>query len=199
MQVFTYFKDIPGLGSAPHEQLAFWQEQWASKGFEPVVLNEEHAAKNSFYPEFLKGIDNLKTTNPIEYEKACFLRHLAMTQFGGLMTDIDVYNLTLKPEDIPDVEGPLILEDHRVPCAVYGSKAGYSFLSRALLAGIPYCTYGVQSDMGVMEYLHTPVICLCYQYPNMTNKLVHCSSSAVGRDISTIRKIIEDYNRRVSA
>jgi hypothetical protein len=100
LKVYTYFQQVDKLklGKKPWHLVEYWVSHWKSRGWEPAVLTIEDAKKHPYFPEYFKWIKKVKTVNPFEYEAACFLRHLAMSVVGGgLMTDTDVFNLTLQP------------------------------------------------------------------------------------------------------
>lgn len=178
MKVYTYFEQVEELkaGTKPRELVDFWQAHWKACGWEPVVLTIEDAKKHPYFPEYYKLIKKVKTTNPFKYEAACFLRHLAMSAVGGgLMTDTDVFNLSLKPTDLPDMDRILIL-GWRVPCAVWGSAEGYEFLCKAMA---PYCKK-ISSDMHIIQYLGVPSRKWCPEYPDESEKMIHFPVSKVG-------------------
>jgi len=93
MKLFTYYAECPGISSFDAlKLLAVWREKWLAAGFEPFVLNEHIARKHPYFEELNKGLERLPSQNSPEYERACYLRHLALAQVGGgLMSDFDVF------------------------------------------------------------------------------------------------------------
>lgn len=191
MKVYTYFEQIDELkaGTKPKELVEYWVSHWKAKGWEPVVLTIEDAKKHPYFPEFFQAIKKVKTTNPFEYEAACFLRHLAMSVVGGgLMTDTDVFNLTLQPADLPDPDRMLVLGG-LVPCAVYGSSAGYEFLCKAMA---PYCAK-LSSDMHIIAHLRVPSWQWCPEYPDASGKMIHFPVSKAGlKKLGLIKKFFAE-------
>lgn len=180
MKVYTYFQQVDklNLGKKPWQLVEYWVSHWKSKGWEPVVLTIEDAKKHAYFPEYYQQIKKVKTTNPLEYEIACFLRHLAMSMVGGgLMTDTDVFNLDLNPEDLPDNDRILLLGGG-VPCAVWGNAAGYEFLCKAMS---PYCQR-LSSDMHIVQYLGVPNRRWCPEYPDAGGKMIHFPAAKIGID-----------------
>jgi len=156
----------------------YWVSHWKSKGWEPVVLTIEDAKKHPYFAEYYQQIKKVKTTNPFEYEMACFLRHLAMSVVGGgLMTDTDVFSLTLRPEELPDDDRILLLGGG-VPCAVWGNAHGYEFLCKAMA---PYCNR-LSSDMHIVQFMSVPGRYWCPEYPDTSGKMIHFPADKIGTD-----------------
>lgn len=197
MKVYTYFQQVDKfkLGKKPWYLVEYWRTHWKAKGWEPVVLTIEDAKKHPYYPEYFKWIKKVRTTNPFDYEAACFLRHLAMSAVGGgLMTDTDVFNLTLQPADLPDHDRILILGG-RIPCAVWGNDAGYEFLCKAMA---PYCKT-ISSDMHMVQFFKIPSWQWCPEYPNASGKMIHFPVSKVGLDkLEFIQRFFEKRDTKVA-
>lgn len=129
-KVFTYFQDFGSNNSNLHlELLDIFVKNWQEFGFQVEVLSEIDAKKSPIYKTFKKIVSRYPTVNSREYEKACFLRWLALAQVGGsFQTDYDVLNFGFHAEDYRR-----IISDHawigkdriinfdvgRVPCAVH--------------------------------------------------------------------------------
>lgn len=92
MKVFGYYVDVPDL--KPEDELKLtilWRERWTAAGFEPFVLNEYHAKHHPLFEQLNAVVMELPTTNPRPYERACYLRWLALAQCGGgFLSDFDV-------------------------------------------------------------------------------------------------------------
>jgi hypothetical protein len=125
--VHTYFEPVPGM-SHPTKLLDLWRESWESRGWEIHILSEDDARGHPGYKAFSDRISRYPTTNNPAYERACYMRHLAMANIGGgILVDYDVF---LRSVDVPkeDAEMPLhavILEPTRVPCAVIGNADAF--------------------------------------------------------------------------
>lgn len=133
--VFTYHEDVPGR-PYPKKLLALWKHSWESRGWETKILSEKDAKDHPGYKAFSDRISRYPTVNPPGYERACYMRHLAMgmQEGGGLMTDYDV----ILRSEAKLGEGlsaylcprfPVILEPTRVPCAVLGDDEAWADLA----------------------------------------------------------------------
>ncbi len=128
--VYTYYTK---LSEDQHKEsepmLAHWRRSWASRGWNPVVLNQLHAQCHPLFNVFTDRVKALPTANPIEYELACYQRWLAVAQMGGgFMSDYDVINYSYPAEP---VNCPLRVHeahstlDEITPSVVSGSQAGF--------------------------------------------------------------------------
>lgn len=180
-KVYTYFSEVKELrlGAKPFQLVEFWRHDWASRGWDPVVLGIDHAEAHPFFKEYYKAIKKVKSPNPFNYESACFLRHLAMSAVGGgFMVDTDVFNLSLNPEDLPKSDSPLLLWGGFVPCAIVASANGYEYLCRSMA---PYCQQ-FSSDMHIMSFFRIPYYGLCTEPPDTSGKIMHFSANKIGID-----------------
>lgn len=110
----------------PSKLLDLWRESWEKAGWTTRILSEEDAKSHPGYEAYSYRISRYPTVNNPAYERACYMRHLAMANNeGGLLTDYDV--LLMQP-DVPlpsPSSTPLILEPTRVPCAVMGDADAF--------------------------------------------------------------------------
>lgn len=128
-EVFSYYQRATKRDDLP--LIKMWSENWAARGFEPVVLCEEDAKLHPGYEYFRAIIRRFPTVNPTLYEQACFLRHLAMAKRGGLLLDYDVFNVGLTPEGLRALmfgDAPVFLEPTRCPCAVFGNAKAFDYI-----------------------------------------------------------------------
>lgn len=107
MKIFTYCQfvnptQIPCSGEI--RLMNLWRDSWSKIGFEPVVLNEYYARGHAFFADYDKVISALPSVNPPGYDRACFLRWLAManaplvdTRELFLMSDYDVMGYHPEP------------------------------------------------------------------------------------------------------
>lgn len=105
--VFTYYMPVPGLWpeDTQFRLIEIWKKSWAKHGWNPVVLNEDHAKKHSRYADFKKRFWEFPTEYGHDYEGACFMRYVAASAMGGgMMTDYDVINYGLRPEHVGELE-----------------------------------------------------------------------------------------------
>lgn len=134
MKVYTYYSHVDELDPEHEVKLILlWKRTWAKCGYEPVVIGESHARSSRDYEEFNKRITLLPSINPSGYDRACYLRWLAMAQIGGLMTDYDVmlYDQNWKPRK--SQEGFVSYQRH-VPAVVYGTGKQYQQMVDAIMS-----------------------------------------------------------------
>lgn len=107
MKIHTYYTDC--IGHNPEDEfklICLWREAWSAQGLEPVVLNEWQARQHPRFAEFNNHVSQLPTINSPAYERACFLRWLALAAVGGgLMADYDVFPVT--PEAASIIAGSI--------------------------------------------------------------------------------------------
>lgn len=163
--VYSYYQPVPGL-PVPGRLLALWAKSWQDKGWTPKVLNEEHARSHPGFEYFEKRISRFPTINNRAYERACFLRHLAMANIGGgLIVDYDV--LLMSTED-PGQFGklpprPVIFEPTRVPCAVLGDGNAFEELCDILCEYEPKHEQHV-SDMTIVRKTNLQAESYCVEH-----------------------------------
>lgn len=132
--VYTYHEPVQGLPPAGR-LLELWKKNWTEFGFEPVILSEKDAREHPGFSYFVERISRYPTSNPPAYERACFVRHLALANVGGgLLVDYDVIcREPCFPGDIDKFpDHPVLLEPTRVPCAVLGSAKAFEDLCDVL-------------------------------------------------------------------
>ena len=202
MKVFTYYSEIDdahyGLKpSCESSLIQLWKASWSKHGWEPVVLTEKDAASHPKFEAFSARVYRHPTSNPREYERACFLRWLAMVQVGGgVMVDYDVMNYGLQPGMFMSLTpAKLLLLDRYIPCAVAGHADAY----RAACA----LFYGYQPHPGETQVSDMTILArnrnafgnwqVCYQYglPGWEKApLVHYATATMPRPkAETIRKV----------
>src|SRR5687767_13866136 len=77
--IFSYFVSLPDLDLVNERLLvSLWIDRWRAAGLTPIVLNEYHARKHPIFPEFDAAVSKLPSVNPKGYDRACFLRWLAV-------------------------------------------------------------------------------------------------------------------------
>lgn len=125
-EIYTYYDPIPG-GEDQTSLIELWSELWTKQGWKPVVLNRKVAERSLKYARYVETVGKFPTVNSLEYELACYIRHLAMFVVGGgLLTDYDVMPVKFTPEDAKSYKRTMtILEPTRVPCALIGKKSGF--------------------------------------------------------------------------
>lgn len=126
--IYTYHMPIAGLAEAS-ALLALWRELWTVQGWNPIVLTEADAASNPQFKPYRAVVSALPTVNHPAYERACYMRHLAMVERkGGFLVDYDVMPRRFTPADAraaSEDRGMTFFEPTRVPCALKGGVAGF--------------------------------------------------------------------------
>jgi hypothetical protein len=132
MRIFTYFESLASLNVEDNLRLVnLWRRHHQALGYTPIVLQEWHARSSPMFQDFDARICALPSINPAGYDRACYLRWLAMTKTGGgIMMDFDVM-LYVKPEalflliDQYRGKGLAVLQNF-VPSMVMGQELDYS-------------------------------------------------------------------------
>lgn len=178
--IYTYFSPI--LGSYD-KILDLWFEKWQGFGYSANCINLIDLKLPTIY-------DNIPTTNPKEYELACFYRWYYAREYARsspvFITDNDVFPLSPFTPKINH-----ILERNKVPCAVYGDYNFYNNLCNNLEAW-----YIQELSTGAK---HISDMCLIQKYGNIPTQdltmgadhteirpLLHCSYGSVSKK-STIK------------
>lgn len=93
MKIFTYHINVSPEGLENELRLiTLWRNVWQTRGIETVVLSEFHARQHPYFSEYDAAISKLPTVNSVLYERACYLRWLALAQVGGgFISDYDVF------------------------------------------------------------------------------------------------------------
>jgi len=115
------------MGS-PTALLNLWARSWEKAGYETALLHEKDAKDHPGYKYFEERVSKFPTVNPPAYERACYMRHMAMANVPGatLLVDYDVIpNPRGKPYKFPLPSGIICLEPTRVPCAMFGTQSGF--------------------------------------------------------------------------
>lgn len=111
MNVYTYYQTLNGVYPEVYLQAKFeedrelatlevWKDSWKKAGFIPQVLNELDAKKHPRFEYFSRKFSQLPTPYEITWQRACFMRWVAMSVVGGLLLDYDVINYSFSPSDL---------------------------------------------------------------------------------------------------
>lgn len=122
--IHTYFVQALDEYETELRLLLLWQNWWRDRGYTTVVLNETHAERHPKYAEFRAKTDRFWSQNPRPYERACWLRWLALevaieTTLIGAMCDYDVFPRALTP--IPVDGEQFTIFEPGVPCLASGT------------------------------------------------------------------------------
>ena len=151
-KVYTYYVQSPNLPDYT-PLIDLWKHSWASQGWEPTLLNEDHARANPLYEKVKAHVSQLPTVNDLTYTVNDYLRWLALDAVGGgLATDSDVINYRFRPKSLKP--GSLVFYEvdggDPVPSMVYADKEGGQTIAEAILSysaddavdigGKPHCS-----------------------------------------------------------
>lgn len=184
-KIYTYFDKDPTLHGFD-TVLEIWNQRWSLAGWEPVVLTEKDAQKHVNFEAANAKIESFPTVNPKVYERACWLRWLAIEAAGGgLMVDSDVLPVRFTPFVLPNVDQTTILDHGRVPCAVLvvGDSVSQEILNGDHKIGL-YNGQPHYSDMIMFQASSIPMVPMGKALVDPgweTLPLVHLSSDALHR------------------
>lgn len=151
--IHTFFHSL-----APHEDavLALWKDEWYNAGFDPVVLNLEHAKKNPYFTEVEEILTPLHGSTG--YDSLCFYRWLAMAMVegGGWMTDHDTFPTNIRPLDLAILPrmGAFTSYEGHIPSFMAGSAEEWDRVSHLIIKMIPMIPENMgKSDMHALLML----------------------------------------------
>lgn len=124
--VYTYYDPVPThYGPTEHVTILLWRKSWQQSEFLPIILTHQHAEAHPRYEEFSRLIANFPSTNSMGYDRACWLRWLALAQVGGgLMTDYDTIARAFSPEFLALPDDVTVIDRGGVPCCVHATAEG---------------------------------------------------------------------------
>lgn len=142
MNIYTYYDKITNHpGSRFDNQdlmIDIWSKNWQEKGYNPIVLNIEHAKSHKYYDEFVakcKAIHMKLVKKPINrYCLNCFVRWLAYaTQNDNKMivSDYDVINNNWKNAEL--IDKLHIMGTGPTPCFASGSPGQFEQLAKLFI------------------------------------------------------------------
>jgi hypothetical protein len=196
VNVYTYYQPESLWNDLPLIDL--WKKSWSSKGWNPIVLNQDVAQNHQEFDRICHKLRKLPSRNPGNYDFHCYVRHIGMAYVGGgLLTDYDVMNYSLEPQSF--TEDVLFLDRGRVPCAIWGTAYGFQrvvsvFLAHEVEPGTEHV-----SDMLLCQTMtKSPIHQLSLEYLDdgwESSPLVHFPSAKLQRSIKHIKieKIKKPY------
>lgn len=125
MKLYTYYTYVPNINPADELRLLNLWRRHHSAVWEPFVLTEWHARQHPAFADFDARIRALPSVNPPEYERACYLRWLALAAVGGgFMSDYDVFQRpgSMLPELTGAGLGRLQMFQRQSPSLVYAAR-----------------------------------------------------------------------------
>ncbi|CAE7565997.1 unnamed protein product [Symbiodinium sp. CCMP2456] len=123
-----------GREDARQLTLATWAQHWQRAGWRTRVLGLADAQKSPFYKQLLVKFAQIPLGENPEYEKACYLRYLAMSEAGGgWMSDYDTLPLHFPgTSDLVSNGRFTVLQGH-IPALMSGSQEEWRRMSRLLV------------------------------------------------------------------
>lgn len=135
MKIYTYYQDINF--SNQNELIDLWKISWSRQGYEPIVLNLEHAKKHPYFetlnsemPRIFKEITNKEIGT---YGMSCWFRWLAYAtqkQEKFYVSDYDAINANFP---ITEPEDKLHFMDSACPFLASGTPRQFENLCKAFI------------------------------------------------------------------
>jgi len=143
MKIYTFFEPVEDSHDKQTQEglLKSWKDNWIAHGWEPVVINNDHAKSHHMYDEMVEKMRNfhvLFTGNKIKlYGIYCYTRWLAYSALESeeqiFTCDYDLVNNGLKPGAIKLKEGINLYSDF-CPCFVSGKSKDFERFSRFMIS-----------------------------------------------------------------
>lgn len=88
----TCFYQQAGINPEPEIQLVkLWENAWSKLGWAPVTLTEKDAMRHPLYDAMVEKSQSLPHVTDHYFQRYCFIRWLAFSQIGGVVSDYDVF------------------------------------------------------------------------------------------------------------
>ena len=114
--IHTYYDPVEDVAEgSQRECIEVWKKAWLNAGWNPVISNRFDAAKHPRAAEFSAKADALGVVKHKGYNRARFLRYLALAyQGGGVFAEYDVLPMpTFAPEELHREPGFTILQKNK--------------------------------------------------------------------------------------
>jgi len=110
------------------EILSIWSKSWSDNGWNPIVLNQNHASTSPLYGQITRHLTE-------KYPLSCYLRLLAYCEYvkkhgPTLYCDYDVIKYNFKPHLLNHLTGDEAINPERA--TVFLSLAGVSLIEKAI-------------------------------------------------------------------
>ncbi len=203
MIVHTYHHIIDPESAQTRCQQALvdlWCKNWASYGWEPVVLNETNAAKHRFFNVINSSAWLQLSVNSWAYIRCCYNKYMAMENVGGgFFADPDIINYGFTPDMLSYPPERLVFYQVGVPCVIHGQANDWKkivqfFRNCAVLRRCGWkCTVEDISDMNlVQDFYETQITTIPvvedYASASSEAKLIHYHGGINGNRLEYIMK-----------
>lgn len=185
MIVATYY-DV--RSEFPAEMEKRWWDSFGTRGFTPVILDENDARKNPRFNEISGVIDSLPTVNSKRFERACWLRWLAYeTVAPAFFVDFDIINFGFSPNTVV-CNRPMMSHDARQsgPCSVWATPLGIQYFIEHFRIATDFAHYDWEgthtSDMLLFLRCFPAHVPMCWEVAcpqAMTAPLVHFNNGSL--------------------
>lgn len=120
------------LGSKEHNEVVdYWQEVWQANGWKTRVLTLADAQHSSSFNDIWFKASELPTVNNRDFERACFIRWCAFSQWDGAIADSDVFpRVAYAPSEF---ETPYTADPCGGPGFMVGTRSDYEYIVHAIL------------------------------------------------------------------
>lgn len=162
-KMHTYFTEVSKNSIPDKILLEAWKASWRDAGWDPVVLGPSDAERHPFYQKFITAF-NQAPKEVRQYDRACYLRWLAMGVVGGgWMSDFDTFPLYMEPtEGLPN-DGKFTSYSRHVPNLVSGSQQEWNRMSQLIYFSYIMHSSIFWSDMLALKEIHELVGGYVYQ------------------------------------
>lgn len=164
--IFSYFTSLPDMDLVGERILvSLWCQAWQKAGLTPICLNESYAARHPIYHEFDLAVSKLPSINPPSYDRACFLRWLAV-QVAAKELQSDLKRIVMADYDVIPYAGPWAtiadwtLDDSKMyamhgncPALVIGSPDQFAEVCHAFITYDPGDKTHVSDQYCFEEYI----------------------------------------------
>ena len=217
-KVYTYYEPISKW--EPDKRLVeFWIENWASHGFDPIILSKKDAKQNRLYAEFVKNIsecsskimnrDIIIKDNPWSYYAFyTFIRHLSYANIDDdkpiLIMDYDVYNINYEASEIKNLDQNLTFHFGGCPCIISGIPSRFQELCDAISQISKNCVNSLQIEFGKSRYttLHDMAFISCMRHsshPTISEAIKSLSIRFIPqRNSPFVKKMIHSSNGEIT-
>jgi hypothetical protein len=143
--IYTFFDDLKNVygddnrgkrtSEFDKEIIKAWEKAWSLMGYTPVVLTMKDARSHPDYKTYSKTLDSsVPLGSNTAYDKACYLRYLAMAAIGGgMLSDFDTVPIAHATVDNMKKPEKFTVYEHYVPSLMKGTADQWTMVAQAIL------------------------------------------------------------------